>query len=565
MRFTISAGACVIATLCLSPASSAQRGVRIDAGELKTWLSYLASDDLQGRQVYSEGLGLAAAYIADQLKSWGVKPAGDRGGYFQLVTVHGVQTTSRSSVTVTVNGQTRTFKDGEGVTFAREQGGPQTLTSTAEAVGYGLTHAPLSIDDYAGREVKGKVAVYFGRGGSSITTAHNRLVNNRARSAVERQGAMAAIGPEPPPEAPGRRAIVSAPPSQPAPPNGPRVDFTTAMPLGRTIAPLITAGDAFFEFLLTGSGHTYADIKAKADRKEALPRVALRGAQVTITVDASYEVVQTRLTRNVAGVVEGRDAAQRGTYVLFGAHYDHVGYQQFTGTDAAGANAIADCAGQTRPTPRPGDVINNGADDDGSGTVALLALAKAFARGQRPRRSVMFVWHAGEEGGLVGSRYMAEHPLVPLDAVAAQLNIDMIGRNRCDRPSEANTVYVIGSDRISTELHNLNEDANATLASPLTLDYEFNDVSDVESYYTRSDHYSYAAKSVPVIFFFNGVHRDYHYVTDEVDKILFPKMARITELAYATAWRLANLDHLPARDNRGPRAGKGHRGRIPTP
>jgi Zn-dependent M28 family amino/carboxypeptidase len=141
----------------------------------------------------------------------------------------------------------------------------------------------------------------------------------------------------------------------------------------------------------------------------------------------------------------------------------------------------------------------------------------------------------------------------------------MIGRNRCDRPSEANTVYVIGSDRISTELHNLNEDANATLASPLTLDYEFNDVSDVESYYTRSDHYSYAAKSVPVIFFFNGVHRDYHYVTDEVDKILFPKMARITELAYATAWRLANLDHLPARDNRGPRAGKGHRGRIPTP
>jgi Zn-dependent M28 family amino/carboxypeptidase len=176
---------------------------------------------------------------------------------------------------------------------------------------------------------------------------------------------------------------------------------------------------------------------------------------------------------------------------------------------------------------------------------------------------VLFVWHAGEEGGLVGSRYMAEHPLVPLDTVAAQLNIDMIGRNRCDRPSEANTVYIVGSDRISTELHNLNEDANLALASPLTLDYEFNDVSDLESYYTRSDHYSYAAKNVPVIFFFNGVHRDYHYVTDEVDKILFPKMARITELAYATAWRLANLDHLPVRDNQGPRAGKGHRGTLP--
>src|SRR5215207_5132188 len=131
MRFTTIAGACV-ATLCLSTASSAQRGTRIDAGELKRWLSYLASDDLQGRQVYSEGLGLAAAYIADHLKTWGVKPAGDRGSYFQVVTVQGVQTTSRSSVTVTVNGQSRTFKDGDGVTFAREHGGPQTLTAAAE-------------------------------------------------------------------------------------------------------------------------------------------------------------------------------------------------------------------------------------------------------------------------------------------------------------------------------------------------------------------------------------------------------------------------------------------------
>jgi len=180
----------------------------------------------------------------------------------------------------------------------------------------------------------------------------------------------------------------------------------------------------------------------------------------------------------------------------------------------------------------------------------------------RTRRSLVFVWHSAEEGGLLGSRYMVDHPVVPLDRVAAQLNIDMIGRNRCDDPAEANTVYLVGSDRISTELHNLNEEANASLPRPLALNYDLNDAADLESLYTRSDHYSYASKGVPVIFFTTGLHRDYHYVTDEVDKILFDKVGRVAQLAYSTAWQLANLDHLPARDRRGPRMGKGRTGRL---
>jgi hypothetical protein len=547
---------CLVAALVLLPAGPrAQNVSRIDVHELKGWLSYLASDELQGRQVYTEGLGLAGAYIADHLKQWGVTPAGDNGTYFQQVKALGIREQSRSTVTVTVNGQTRTFKDGDGVAFARNQGGRQTLSGAAVAVGYGLTYAPLKIDDYAGRDVKGKVAVYFGRGGAGITASHNRLVNARARNAVELHGAIAAIGPTPPP-----------PPNAPAPPTGPatqRVDYTTAQRLDRRVTPSITAGDAFFEFLLSGSGVSYADVKAKAEKREALPDIPLRNVQISIDVDASYDTVQTRFTRNVVGKVEGRDRSLRETYVLFGAHYDHVGYQQFSGTVALGPNGIASCTGATRPTPRPGDIINNGADDDGSGTVALMALAKAFAQGPRPKRTVVFVWHAGEEGGLVGSRYMADHPIVPLDRVAAQLNLDMIGRNRCDRASDANTVYVIGSDRISTELHNLNEDANAALARPLTLDYEFNDVSDLESLYTRSDHYSYAAKGVPIVFFTTGIHRDYHFVTDEIDKIEFPKLTRIAQLVYATGWRVANLDHLPARDNKGPRAGKDRAGKLP--
>jgi hypothetical protein len=545
-----------VALLVLLPgALYAQRPARIDTGDLREWLSYLASDELQGRQVYTEGLGLAGAYIADHLKQWGVKPLGDNGTYFQQVKALGIREQSRSSVTVTVNGQTRTFKDGEGVTFARNQGGRQSLSGEAGAVGYGLTYAPLSIDDYAGRDVRNKVAVYFGRGGAGITAVHNRLVNARARSAVELHGAIAAIGPTPPPP--------PNPPPAPAGPASQRVDYTTAQRLDRRVAPSITAGDAFFDFLLSGSGVSYADVKAKADKREPLPEISLRGVRISIDVDASYEIVQTRFTRNVVGMVEGRDASLRSTYVLFGAHYDHVGYQQFAGTQAVGINAIASCTGATRPAPRAGDIINNGADDDGSGTVALMALAKAFAKGPRPKRSVVFVWHAGEEGGLVGSRYNADYPVVPLDRVAAHLNIDMIGRNRCDRASEENTVYVVGADRISTELHNLNEDANAALERPLTLDYEHNDVSDLESLYTRSDHYSYAAKGVPIVFFTTGIHRDYHYVTDEVDKILFPKMARIAQLVYATGWRLAMLERLPVRDNKGPRTGKGRGGKLP--
>ena len=277
--------------------------------------------------------------------------------------------------------------------------------------------------------------------------------------------------------------------------------------------------------------------------------MALKGVKITIDVDADYAVVRTRLSRNVVGIVPGTDTSLKDTYVAFGAHYDHVGYREgppLTGTPAA----------------EPYDRINNGADDDGSGTVALMALARAFAQGPKPKRSLLFVWHTGEESGLWGSRYNADFPIVPIEKIVAQLNIDMIGRNRNDKPEEANTVYLVGSDRISTELHNLSEDANAKLTTPMKLDYELNDPADPESIYTRSDHYSYAAKGIPIIFYTTGLHKDYHRVTDSVEKIEFPKLAHITQLVYATAVKVANLDHPPARDNKGPRMGKGSAGKI---
>jgi Zn-dependent M28 family amino/carboxypeptidase len=294
-------------------------------------------------------------------------------------------------------------------------------------------------------------------------------------------------------------------------------------------------------------------LKRRAADQAVLPAFRLEGVTVTFNVDIDYTVVRTQLTQNVVGIVEGSDPQLKSTYVAFGAHYDHVGYAEAElGTDGR------------RPSPpgrvTPGaadDRIWNGADDDGSGTVALMALARAFAQGPRPKRSLLFVWHAGEERGLYGSRYFVDYPTVPLDKIVAQLNIDMIGRNRDDQKSEANTVYLVGSDRISSELHQLNREANQALQPPLKLDYELNDAADLEQIYYRSDHYSYAAKGIPIIFFMTGLHADYHANTDEVSKIEFPKMARIVQLVYETGWRVANVDHPPVRDNKGPRAGKG--------
>ncbi len=328
--------------------------------------------------------------------------------------------------------------------------------------------------------------------------------------------------------------------------------------LDTPVPPTVTADDAFLEFLFSRAPAKYDELKRKATAQEPLPSFPLPGVSITFHVDANYEIVRTQLTDNVVAVVEGTDSRLKNSYVAFGAHYDHVGYAEgeVTGTD--GDRRRAGAPGRVT-SGHEDDRIWNGADDDGSGTVALMAIARAFAEGPRPKRSLLFVWHAGEERGLLGSRYFADHPTVPLDEIVAQLNIDMIGRNRDDKPSEANTVYLVGSDRISTELHTINREANAAMPKPLTLDYEFNDPTDPESLYTRSDHYSYAVKGIPIIFFTTGLHPDYHANTDEVSKIEFDKMARITQMIYETGWRVANLDHAPARDNLGPRAGKGTR------
>ena len=549
--------------------AAAQQAPRVGIGliksdDLRNWLTYISSDELQGRATFSEGLGMAATYIAQHLAEWGVKPAGDNGSYLQAVRVLAIHSTSRSTLTVEVNGQTRVFKDGEGLDFPKNVGVARTMTvDRVEFMGYGLDAPVAGHMDYAGTSVKGAAVVWLGPAGPKglDMATSRRLISGRNRYATSQLGALASLGPALPGFGFGGGA--GAGPGGPAGAGGPggatatpRVDFTSVERLDIAMAPTVTAKDELFEFIFSAAPATFADLKEKATKQEPLPHFTLTGVKLTFNLEATYDVVRTQVTHNVVGIIPGTDAALKGTYVAFGAHYDHVGSAEGELIkNADGVLRRSGAVGKVTPTALE-DRVWNGADDDGSGTVALMALAKAFAHGPRPKRSILLVWHVGEERGLWGSRYYVDHPTVPLDAIVAQLNIDMIGRNRDDKVDEANSVYLVGSDRISTELHTLNIAANAGLPKPLTLDYEMNDPADLEQVYYRSDHYSYAAKGIPITFYTTGLHADYHANTDEVGKINFEKMTRIVQLVYETGRRVGNLAHAPVRDNLGPRAGR---------
>jgi hypothetical protein len=531
-RAALAAGVLSWALLHATAGSPARSFIR--AEDLQEWVAFLASDELEGRGNYSEGLERAAAYIQDHLRSWGVRPAGDGDGYLQTVRVMTVKPASRSTITVQIGSETRTFKDGDGIRFPRHAGGTRRFTvDRVEFAGYGIDAPGAGSAGLRAHDFTASAFVWLGPRGPKAVDAslHPRALASRGEHAVEDLRALAAIGPEMP------DAV-----------RGATDELVLAGRLDLPRPPAVAAGDGFFEFLFSKAPGGYRALKRKAEDGEPLPAFRLDGVRITFNIDVDYPIVRTRLMQNVVGLVEGGDPQLRSTYVSFGAHYDHVGRAE------AGAGGTS----PGRVTPEAAhDRIWNGADDNATGTAAVMALARAFSAGPRPGRSALFVWHAGEEIGYHGSRHFTDYPPVPIDAVVAQLNIDMIGRNRNDQPAEANSVYLVGSDRISSELHEISKAANRELDPPLTLDFEMNDPADPEQLYYRSDHYSYALKGIPVIFFTTGLHPDYHANTDDVSKILFDKAARVTQLIYETGMRIANLDHAPVRDWRGPRAGKG--------
>jgi Zn-dependent M28 family amino/carboxypeptidase len=248
-------------------------------------------------------------------------------------------------------------------------------------------------------------------------------------------------------------------------------------------------------------------------------------------LNAETELEFQKVTRflestNVLGVLEGTD--KKDEYLVITAHYDHLG--------------------------KRGDVIYYGADDDGSGTVGVLEIAEAFVKakqaGKGPRRSILFMTVSGEEKGLWGSEYYSEHPTIAIDKITANLNIDMIGRVDTERtkPDTLNYVYVVGDDKLSTELKPVSEAVNGKYVK-MTLDYKFNDPNDRERIYFRSDHYNFARKGIPIIFYYDGMLKaDYHKPTDTPDKINYPLLAKRARLVFHTAWEMANREPMMKRD-----------------
>jgi hypothetical protein len=534
-----------LAVVSLAPLGASGGLASIRTDDLRPWLAYLASDELEGRATYTAGLGLAAGYIERQLRAWNVQPGAD-GSFLQVVRVVGIRATRRSSLVVRVGDEERTFEDGEGVRLPANVGAKRTLRlNRVEFAGYGLDAPGTGHMDFAGKDVSNAGVVWLGTEGPKEVDSrgYRRFLAARHRYMTEQLRAVATIGPEPSTAGAQNPAATAPRP----------VDFTTAQRLDHALPPAVTASDEFLEFLFSKAPVRYEELKRRAAARDPLPAFRLDDVSLTFFIEADYEAVRTQLTHNVVGVIEGSDPQLKNTYVAYGAHYDHVGYAE--GDPGAGGNPRPALPGRVSDGAAD-DRIWNGADDNASGTVALMAIAKAFAEGPRPKRSLLFVWHAGEERGLWGSRYFVDHPTVPLDRIVAQLNADMVGRNRDDKPSEANTVYLVGSDRISSELHEISREANRALPEPLSINYEMNDPSDPEQIYYRSDHYSYAARGIPIVFFTTGLHPDYHANTDHASKIEYEKLVRVAQLMYETGARVADLGHAPTRDHLGPRAGR---------
>jgi hypothetical protein len=509
--------------------ASGPRGAdQVDAGRLRADLSFIASDELEGRDTPSRGLDLAARYLASRLQAFGLKPGGDDGGYFQHF---GTTRRSVDPAKATVTLGERTFSYGDDFLASA----PGTAEGAMVYVGHGYVVNKKNVDAYAGADIKGKIVIAHSGYPEGVTRADLRGESGpetweSPASYAARHGAVGVVlVPDYATLAGWRTTRDSAVAS--------RGSLTVdAFQAGRPApVPVVTASMPLVSAIFSAESVSASDVAKWSQEHKPHAVVALdEKKRLRLDLGARVDAVKTQ---NVVAIYEGTDATLKHEYVALGAHYDHIGVSS-SGTDR----------------------INNGADDDGSGTVALLNMAEALVRGNvKTRRSWLFVWHAGEEKGLWGSRYFVEHPTVPLDKIIVQLNVDMIGRSRkpgdtvgansyLTGPSE---IYVIGSKMMSSTLGALSERVNKDYLD-LSFNYKYDNPSDPSRFFFRSDHYNYAKKGIPIIFYFDGVHQDYHRVSDEIAAIDFAKMERVTRTIYSTAYALAELPTRPAVDRQLP-------------
>lgn len=513
----------------------------IEEDFLRHHLEIIASDDMMGRDTGTEGIRMAADYLADFYTSIGFEAKGDDGSYFQKFDLIGTVTDSLVYNTYQVNGTDSTLinktvesSDSFG-DYTRSFGGSTAIKGDIVFAGFGVVDEARQINHLDGEDLSGKWVLVFNdiphevdgetiidpefNSSARLTTLIRNynaqgilLIPDASQSSYE--------------EAARLNSQTVSDPSSMSLAYRERTGGSSGFPAGiKQISPELAA-----EILGLDSA---SQLSQKRD--ELIQNVQNFSAENTSYV-LDYVPYTNRKNigaENVLAYVEGGDEELKDEVLVLMAHYDHVGI------------------GQPDET---GDRLHNGADDNGSGTTALLGIANAIneaqKEGYKPKRSILFLHVSAEELGLLGSRYYSDHPVIPIENTVANFNADMIGRNDNQHVESGETdyVYLIGGEIISSELDSMVVEANNKSVG-MTLDRRYNDLTDRNQFYRRSDHWNFGRLSVPFVFFFTGVHDDYHRPSDTVDKIDFEKYTRIVRLIYTSSIEVLNYDGRPQVDN----------------
>lgn len=486
--------------------NAAKYAALITKEALKQKLTILAGAEMEGRETASPGERKAAAWIEDQFKKFGLKP-GNGESYQQLFPVYQDQMTEKKLM---VNG--KSFEWDKDFSFQINSG--KWKYNDIIFGGYGVVDSAKGVDDYKGLDLKGKIVMVLdggnmpapaaGGGRGFGGTAQLKAGFARSRGAIGML-VVADFTNRPATNTKGRMSIVAPKTTSPG-----VVASTAIVPFfSATITETVASA-------LLGRTSTLALANLKDINKGTYySELAIMAERSSVTLESS----------NVIGIIPGTN--KKDEYVFMTGHYDHLG--------------------------KNGNVIYYGADDDGSGSVGVMQMAEAFGaaykEGIKPKRTLIFMTVSGEEKGLLGSEYYAEHPTVDLAKASVDLNTDMIGRGDSSRKGDTlNYIYVIGHDKLSSDLAPINEAVNKQYTN-IALDYKYDDPNDRNRIYYRSDHYNFAKKGVPILFFYDGMlGADYHRPTDTVDKIQFEIMAKRAQLVFHTAWVIANRDNILKRD-----------------
>jgi len=463
---------------------------------LQKHLFQIAGAAFEGRETATPGQQKAALYIEDYFKVLGLRPGNQDSFQYSFP----VFKDSLISSTIEVNGmEFELNRDYQNGVLSKSSSFSYALSNIIFA-GYGLSDSLR--DDYKDINATGKIVMIMG--GFPPGYVQTQISKKNYNSYAKMDAAMAH----------GAIAILSI--QEDFPRNKPFTDpaFMYRSYFRDKISPAFFYISENIARKIMGSDYDLA--------RKGPPVTKLYKADIVLGLQKQTQFLQSS---DVLGFLEGGDLKDQ--LLIISAHYDHLGKKD--------------------------SIIYFGADDDGSGTVSVLELAAAFSRakaaGKGPRRSILFLANSGEEKGLWGSEFYTDHPLYPLNKTTADLNIDMIGRKDPNRKQgdSNNYIYIVGDDKLSSDLHSITVAVNKKYTS-LELDYKFNDPKDPTRIYFRSDHYNFARKGVPVIFYFDGIHPDYHMPTDTPDKINYDLMVKRTQLVFYTAWEMANRENMLRRD-----------------